>query len=77
MKFNDAVRKRIMELAKDEKSLTALCLNSNITPSTIFDFIYGKSKYPNLLTIKRLCVGAKIKLKDFFDREYFDDDEIY
>lgn len=77
MKFDDAVRKRIMELAKDEKSLTALCLNSNITPSTIFDFIYGKSKYPNLLTIKRLCVGAKIKLKDFFDREYFDDDEIY
>lgn len=50
---------------------------TNITPSTVFDFIYGKSKYPNLLTIKRLCIGAKIKIKDFFDRDYFDDDEIY
>lgn len=77
MKFDEAVRKRILELAEDEKSLTALCLNSNITPSTIFDFIYGKSKYPNLLTIRRLCSGAKIKIKDFFDRDYFEDDEIY
>ena len=75
MKFSDAVRKRIMELVDDEKSLTSLCLNSNITPSTIFDFMYGKSNYPNLLTIKRLCLGAKITLKEFFDRDYFNDDE--
>ena len=76
MKFDDAIRRRILELVEDEKSLTSFCLNSNITPSTVFDFIYGKSKYPNLITIRRLCYGAKITLKEFFDRDYFNTDEI-
>lgn len=76
MNFSDALRTRIWELVKDEKSLTSLCLNSNITPSTVFDFINGKSNYPNMLTIKRLCLGAGITLKDFFDRDYFEQDDL-
>ena len=76
MNFSDALRTRIWEFVKDEKSLTSLCLNSNITPSTVFDFINGKSKYPNILTIKRLCLGAGITLKDFFDRDYFEQDDL-
>ena len=73
--LGDAIRKRIGELADNEDSLTALCLNSNLTPSTVFDFMHGKSKYPKIITLKKLCTGAGITLKEFFDREYFDNDE--
>ena len=78
MDLGESIKKRINEFVKDKNSLTAICLNSNITPSTIFDFMNGKSKYPNILTIKRLCVGLGITLKEFFNRDYFDeDDNIY
>lgn len=75
MNFGDAIRKRINEFLNDENSLTAICLNSNITPSTLFDFMNGKSKYPNILTIKRLCVGLNITLREFFNKDYFDEDD--
>ena len=74
MNLDEAIKKRILELAEENNiSVTALCLNSNITPSTIFDFIAGKSKYPNIFTIKKICVGANITLEKFFARDYFND----
>lgn len=74
MNIDEALRKRILELvAQNNTTLTALCLESNLTPSTIFDFMVGKSKCPKVITIKKLCMGANITLRDFFDRDYFDD----
>ena len=76
MNLDDALKKRIDELVKEKGiTLTALCLNANVTPSTIFDFVYGKSKCPKVLTIKKLCVGASITLEEFFSRDYFNDNE--
>ena len=79
MNLDDAIKTRINEILEEKNiSLTSLCLNSNLTPSTVFDFMAGKSKYPNTMTIKKICVGAGISLKDFYDRDYFNDsDEIY
>lgn len=79
MSIDDAIRKRIKEIVADNHTtLTALCLNSNLTPSTIFDFMYGKSKCPKVATIKKLCSGASITLAEFFNREYFNDiDDVY
>ena len=78
MNLNEAIKKRIKELEKEEKSLTSLCLKSNITPSTIFDFMYGKIKAPTIITIKKLCAGAGITLEEFFARDYFNDfEEVY
>jgi transcriptional regulator with XRE-family HTH domain len=75
MKLDEALRTRILELVKENKiSLTALCLNSNLTPSTVFDFINGKSVSPKMITIKKLCYGAGITLEEFFARDYFNDD---
>ena len=40
--------------------------------------MYKKTKFPKAITIKKICVGAGIKLKDFYDRDYFDDtEEVY
>ena len=76
MNIDEAIRKRINELVDGNKTtLTALCLNSNLTPSTIFDFMYGKSKCPKVITIKKICFGANITLEEFFVRDYFNDTE--
>lgn len=79
MRLDDAIKKRIKEII-DEKniSLTSLCLNSNLTPSTIFDFMNGNSKNPNILTLQKLCAGANITLEEFFARDYFKTiDDVY
>lgn len=76
MNTDIAIKTRINEILKEKGlTLTALCLNSNVTPSTIFDFMAGKSKCPKVITIKKLCAGANITLAQFFDREYFNDFE--
>ena len=79
MKLEEAITKRINEILEEKQTtLTALCLDSNLTPSTMFDFMSGKSKCPKVITIKKLCSGAGITLKDFFDRDYFNDtDDVY
>ena len=72
MKLDDAIRKRINEIMKENNmSLTCLCLVSNITPSTVFDFMSNKSKRPQITTIRKLCIGANITLSEFFNRDYF------
>lgn len=78
MNIENAIKTRINELVEERQiTLTALCLNSNITPSTLFDFMAGKSKCPKVITIKKLCLGAEITLEEFFARDYFNgDDEI-
>ena len=76
MTLEEAIKTRITEIIEERNiSLTSLCLNSNITTSTIFDFMAGKSKCPKVITIKKLCVGAGITLEQFFARDYFNDDE--
>ena len=76
MDLDKAIKKRILELAEENNcTVTNLCLNSNLTPSTLFDFLNGKSKYPGILTIKKLCVGAGITLEEFFARDYFNTDD--
>ena len=79
MVLDEAIRKRINELVYINKTtLTALCLNSNLTPSTIFDFMSGKSKCPKVITIKKLCSGANITLEEFFAKDYFNGtDDVY
>ena len=55
MTIEQAVRKRIEELVKElQKSLTSLCLDSGITPSTIFD-----------LLLKNFAKGRELRLKNF------------
>ena len=76
MNIDKAIRKRINELLIEKNTtLTNLCLNSNLTPSTVFDFMSGKSKCPKVITIKKLCCGANITLEEFFSRDYFNSTE--
>ena len=76
MKLNDAIITRINEICK-EKSLN-ICdasLKGGMSPSAIYDLFKGRTKCSKVITVKRFCEGAGISLKEFFDREYFNETE--
>lgn len=76
MKLNDVITKRISEIC-NEKGLN-ICdtsLKGGMSPSAIYDLIKGRTKCSKVIKIKRFCEGAAIALKDFFDRDYFNDIE--
>ena len=53
-------------------SIHKLSLESGVSPSTIKNILYGKSVNPGIVTIKMLCDGLGITLKEFFESEKFD-----
>lgn len=79
MKLDEAIRKRINEIIIENKTnITALSLNSNLTPSTVYNIMYGKIQHPQIITIKKICCGANMTLEEFFARDYFNSsEEIY
>ncbi len=72
MTLDKAIKERLMFYVKERKTnLTKLSLQSGITPSTIFEFIYGKTKILGLIPIAKLCEGLGITLEEFFSADYF------
>ena len=72
MKTYDAVRKRIVQLCDQYNiSLNYLATCSGISRSTLKSIMYGNSKNPGIVTIKKLCDGIDITLPEFFDTDYF------
>ncbi len=67
-----AVKERLLQLLEVKKlSIHKLSLESGVSPSTIKNILYGKSINPGVVTIKMLCDGFGITLKDFFKSEKF------
>lgn len=68
-----AVKNRILQIC-DEKDLTinALATECGLPPSSIKNILYGKSRNPKIATIKIICDGVNMALKDFFDSPEFD-----
>lgn len=61
-----------MELCEERRmSIHKLSVESAVSPSTIKNILYGKSKNPGIVTIKMLCDGLGISLIDFFNTEEF------
>ena len=76
MNLNDAIIKRIEEICKERGSnVCDIALRGGMSPSAIYDLIKGRTKCSKVVTIKRFCEGAGITLREFFDREYFNDFE--
>ncbi len=68
-----AIKERLLQLLGDKKlSIHKLSLESGVSPSTIKNILYGKSVNPGIVTIKMLCDGLGITLKEFFESEKFD-----
>ena len=76
MKLNDAIVTRIDEVCKEKgMNICDASLKGGMSPSAIYDLVKGRTKCSKVITVKRFCEGAGITLKEFFDREYFNDIE--
>lgn len=76
MNTKEAVAKRIVELCNERNIATnALANNSGVSPSTVYSMLNEKSQNPGVVSIKKLCDGLEITLREFFDSPIFDDIE--
>ena len=76
MNTKEAVAARILELCNEKKIATnALANISGVPPSTVYSMLNEKSQNPGVVSIKKLCDGLEISLRQFFDSPLFDDIE--
>ena len=76
MNTKNAVAERIIQLCNQKNiAINALANISGISPSTLYSVLNEKSQNPGIVTIKKLCDGLDISLREFFDDDIFDDIE--
>ncbi len=76
MNTRQAVANRLLQLCEENKlSVNALARLSAVPPSTLKNVINGGSQNAGIVTIKKLCDGLDISLREFFNDGLFDDIE--
>lgn len=76
MNTKEAVAKRILKLCEEKKiAVNALANMAGVSPSTVYSMLNEKSQNPGVVSLKKLCDGLDISLREFFDDEIFDDIE--
>lgn len=71
-----AVANRIIQLCKERNiAVNALANISGVAPSTIYSMLNQKSQNPGVVSIKKICDGLEITVREFFDCDLFDDIE--
>ena len=74
MNAKEAVAKRILELCEERgMAVNALANQSGVSPSTVYSMLNAKSQNPGIVSLKKLCDGWDITLRQFFDSDLFDD----
>ena len=69
-----AVRSRILELCRQRHiTINRLATISGVTQSTLNNIVSGRNNSATVATIKKLCDGLDITLRDFFNVPAFDD----
>lgn len=73
MNTKEAVAKRIMELCEERGiAINALATVSGVSPSTVYSMLNEKSQNPGVVSLKKLCDGLDISIRDFFNSDLFD-----
>ena len=76
MNAKEAVACRIIELCRERNlAVNALANISGVSPSTIYSMLNQKSKNPGVVSIKKICDGLQITVREFFDSALFDETE--
>ena len=67
-----AVAERIKMLCKERNlTINGLANICGISPSTIYSLLNSKSKNPGVVTIKIICDGLEISVRNFFNSDLF------
>ena len=73
MRIGDAVKQRIIDLCnKNNITINKLATISGVTQSTINNITGGRNNSTTISTIKKICDGLEIGIKDFFNSSLFD-----
>ena len=54
-------------------AINALAGVSGVSPSTIYSMLNEKSQNSGMVSLKKLCDGLDISIRQFFDCDLFDD----
>ena len=74
MTTKQAVAQRIIDLRNErDMAINALANMSGVSPSTVYSMLNEKSQNPGVVSIKKICDGLEISLRDFFDCDLFND----
>ena len=74
MNTKEAIAQRILDLCKEQDiAINALANISGVSPSTVYSMLNEKSQNPGVVSIKKLCDGLDISVREFFDSDLFDD----
>lgn len=76
MNTKAAVAARIIQLCDERKiAINSLANISGVAPSTVYSILNEKSQNPGVVSIKKLCDGLEITVREFFDSPLFDETE--
>jgi transcriptional regulator with XRE-family HTH domain len=76
MTTKEAVAQRIIDLCAERNiAVNALANISGVSPSTVYSMLNAKSKNPGVVSIKKICDGLEISVREFFDCPLFDETE--
>ena len=76
MNTKEAIANRILQLCDQRHiAINELANISGVSPSTVYSILNEKSQNPGVVSIKKLCDGLDISLREFFDSPLFDDIE--
>lgn len=76
MRTKEAVAQRILELCSERNiAVNALANISGVSPSTIYSMLNQKSQNPGVVSIKKICDGLEITVREFFNSPLFDETE--
>ena len=72
MNIGEAVKLRILELCKNNNmTVNKLATICGITQSTLSNIVGGRNNSTTISTIKKICDGLNISIKEFFSSEIF------
>lgn len=72
MDMYTATKERLLVLcAEKHMTINRLSYESAVPPTTVKNILYGKSKNPGIVTLKKLCDGLGISITEFFDTDVF------
>ena len=73
MNAKQAVAQRILQICKERNlAINAIANIAGVSPSTIYSMLNEKSMNPGIVSIKKICDGFDMTLREFFDSDLFD-----
>lgn len=74
MNIGEATKLRIIELCNEHDiTVNKMAIISGITQSTLNNIVGGRNNSTTVSTVKKICDGLDITIREFFNSSLFDD----